>query len=775
MTGGKRPVGRVKRVGTGGGNATRRGGGLDSGPVGNPRGYSERRGTSSAPQPRSFGGAPANRSAGGMPTIMILLVIGFIAMRFLGGIFTGDAPPPPGGPSVTDPGAYPVVTSVSALARDKRIIPVGGGDDVVTVMVYMCASDLESQSGLATADLQEMLYAEISGKVNIIVETGGAMRWQNTVISSTSNQRYRVTNEGLVLLQDNLGRKSMVDPHTLSDFIRYAKANHPADRYMLILWDHGGGSLGGYGHDEFYPKNSMDLGEIARALEMGGCTFDWIGFDACLMGTFETAIVLEPFADYMIASEELEPGIGWDYTGWITALSRNTSIATVDLGKILIDDYIADVKAKTPRSQATLSLIDLAEFKGTVPQAFVAFAETTTGLIDTNQFKKVSDARAGSKEFARSSQINQIDLVHFAEKLNTPESQAFADVLRGAVKYNRMTNNISDANGLSIYFPYSRLPTLNTMLATYKEIGIDPAYSECLRSFASLSAGGQIVSAGGGNLLDVLLGGTQGGEPSGGSGSSALEVLLNTFLAGGDYSSITGLVGNALGWLDIGRIRSSLDYYADNMITAGDLVVTVKDGQRVLALPEEKWDLVQYMELNVFLDDGEGFIDLGLDNVYEYNSAGDLIMEYDGTWLALNGQIVSYYMISDDRTAEGYSIRGRVPALLNNQRVDIIIVFDDHNPYGVVLGAQIVYDLDAETVTLAKGLLDIVRGDAIDFLCDYYTYDGVYTDSFFLGDRMVASGQWRIENLSVGGYGYQMTYRVTDIYNNQIWTPSIRD
>ncbi len=708
--------------------------------------------------------------------MLILLVIGFIAMRFMGGLFTGDAPPPTPGPIVsTDPGEYPVVRLVSPLARDKRVVPVGDGADTVTLMVYMCASDLESQSGMATADLQEMLYAEISGKVNIIVETGGATRWQNTVISNRTNQRYRVTNDGLVLLQDNLGRKSMVDPDTLSDFIRFCTTSYPADRYMLILWDHGGGSLAGYGYDEFFPKNTMDLGEIARALQQGGCTFDWIGFDACLMGTFETAIVLEPFADYMIASEEVEPGIGWDYTGFITALSRDSSIPTVDLGKILIDDYIKDVKAKTPNNQATLSLIDLAEFKGTVPQAFTAFAASTSELIDTDQFKRVSDARAGSKEFARSSQLNQIDLVHFADKINTSESKSFATVLRGCVKYNRTTSNIADANGLSIFFPYGRLPTLTTMLQTYEEIGIDDAYSDCIRSFASLSAGGQIVSGGGGNLLDVLLGGTPVTPPSGGTSTGTLEALLNAFLAGGDFSSITGLVGDALGWLDVGRIRSSLDYYAENRLEAGDLAISVKNSQRVLALPEEKWDMVQFMELNVFIDDGEGFIDLGLDNVYEYNSAGDLIMEFDGTWLALNGQIVSYYLVSDDHFENGYSIRGRVPALLNGQRVDIILVFDDQNPYGMVLGAQVVYDPNVETETVGKGLLEIVRGDQIDFLCDYYTYDGEFIDSYFLGEPMVASGQWRIENLSVGDYGYQMSYRITDIYNNQYWTPSIRN
>ena len=161
-------------------------------------------------------------------------------------------------------------------------------------MVYLCATDLESQSGMATADLNEMLYATISDKVNVIVETGGTSGWRNNVISSTTNQRYRVTSKGLELLQDNLGKKSMVDPATLSDFIQYSKAKYPADRYMLVLWDHGGGSLTGYGYDQNFTNDSMTLDEMGTALKNGGCAFDIVGFDACLMSTLETAMVWSP-------------------------------------------------------------------------------------------------------------------------------------------------------------------------------------------------------------------------------------------------------------------------------------------------------------------------------------------------------------------------------------------------------------------------------------------------------------------------------------------------
>ena len=264
----------------------------------------------------------------------------------------------------------------------------------------------------------------------------------------------------------------------------------------------------------------------------------------------------------MIASEEVEPGIGWHYTGWITELSKNTSIPTVDLGKKLIDDYIKEVNSRTPESQATLSIIDLAEVKGTVPSSLAAFAKAANELMDEEKYETVSDARAGAKEFAASSGINQIDLIHFAENIGTAESKALAETLRGCVKYNRSTTNISNSNGVSIYFPYGNTTQVSSMLNTYDKIGMAEEYSECVKSFANLTAGGQITSFGSGNLLNTLLnglsGGSQGTIPTQNSDSNLLSSLLNSFLSGGDYSSITGLAGDALGnWLDTDRIRSS--------------------------------------------------------------------------------------------------------------------------------------------------------------------------------------------------------------------------
>lgn len=110
----------------------------------------------------------------------------------------------------------------------------------------------------------------------------------------------------------------MGNPATLSQFLRIGQSAFPADNYGLIFWNHGSGSVGGFGYDECYPDDRfLSLREIGEALESSRLSdnkkYAFIGFDACLMATLETASVLSPYADYMIASQELEPGGGWDY------------------------------------------------------------------------------------------------------------------------------------------------------------------------------------------------------------------------------------------------------------------------------------------------------------------------------------------------------------------------------------------------------------------------------------------------------------------------------
>ena len=686
--------------------------------------------------------------------------------------------------------------TVSNKARSKYTEIKGKGKDEVTVMVYLCGSDLESENGMATADLNEMLHANLNDdQVNVIVETGGAKKWNNSVVSAKTNQRYRVTSRGLEVLDRDVGKKSMIDPNTLVDFIRFCAKNYPANRYMLIFWDHGGGAISGFGYDQNY-KGSMTLDKIHSALKSSGVKFDFIGFDACLMGTLETAVVTEPFADYLIASEESEPGCGWYYTNWLTKLSNNTSIGTVELSKTLIDDFNNVCKKNYPGCNTTLSIVDLAEFAGTVPEAFNAFSGELSDMLDASEYKQVADARSDAREFGTSAKVNHIDVIDFANKLGSSKANKLVKALSGCIKYNRTSASMANSYGLSIYFPYSSFKSMNSAVSVYDSIGMDENYSRCIKSFASLAAGGQIATGGTtSSPLGSLLGSYSGGSSY--SSSDMLGTLLGSYLGGGSSSgsgdllsslfgssapstSATDFLGGILGgdsssWFDSGRVLRSGEYYDENMLTVADMALSEKDDGYVLSMSKDKWELVKTVQINLFQKDGDGYIDLGMDDLYSFDSDGDLKIAFDNTWLSLDGQVVAYYFMGHVEDGANWATVGRVPAMINNERFDIIIVFDNEsadNEYGYVAGAQRVYD-DSETETVAKGLVALNRGDKIDFLCDYYGEDGTYQASYYLGKQMLFDGEFEVGYIDLGNAECDVAYCLTDIYSNEFWTETV--
>lgn len=659
---------------------------------------------------------------------------------------------------VMDAGLGRLNTSVSPEARDKYTELLGGGKDTVTIMIYMCGTDLESRSGMATSDLQEMAAADIGKNVNVLVYTGGCTGWRNDIVSKDVNQIYQVRDGNLIRLVENAGNASMTEPDNLTSFIQWCSKNYPANRNELIFWDHGGGSLSGYGYDEKYPRSgSMRLDGIDKALKNADMTFDFIGFDACLMATMETALTLSSYADYLLASEETEPGVGWYYTNWLTELSRDTSKPTVEVGKRIIDDFV-DVCAQTCKGQqTTLSIIDLAEMEKTVPQKLTDFSKSITKLIQDQEYKTISNARSGTREFAKSSGIDQVDLAHLAKNLGTVQGDALVEVIRSAVKYNRTSSNMTNCYGLSIYFPYQRASSVNQAVATYQQIGMDQEYARCIQEFASLEISGQAVSGGSASPLPSLLG-SLAESSEGGLNTEAILQILGGLLSG-DSS------GRAL------DIQSTAEYLSQNRLDASSLMWELgTDNIPKMRLDDSQWELVQGLELNMFYDDGQGYIDLGLDNVYAFDEDGALLGTSDRTWLAINSQPVAYYYLDTVDDGEHYSITGRVPALLNGSRVDLILVFDNETPYGRIAGARTDY-VQGETETIAKGLPPLQEGDTLDFLCDYYGYDGSYQDSYLLGEQMTVSGDLQISNVDVGEGKVRMAYRLTDIYNQTYWTP----
>ena len=668
-------------------------------------------------------------------------------------------------------------TSVSSQARAKRTVIKGNGQDTITIMVYMCGADLESRSGMASRDLQEMLAAKFDDKINLIIYTGGAKQWQNNVISSSTNQLYQIKDGKLICLKDNLGSVPMTKADTLSEFIKWGAKNYPADRFDLIFWNHGGGSTGGYGYDEKFPTaGAMSLSGINKALKDGGVTFDFVGFDTCLMATVENALVVSNYADYLVASEETEPGVGWYYTDWLTALGKNTSMETTEIGKNIIDSFTSACAQTCPGQKTTLSLIDLAELSATVPAELAEFSKDTSEMIKGKEYSAVSNARSATREFASSSRIDQVDLVDFANRIGTDEAKELATALKGAIKYNRTSSNMTNAYGLSIYFPYKKASKVDSMVGTYEDIGMDEEYAKCIQNFASLEVAGQVVSGGTSNPMPSIFGDLGTMQPSGNASAEVITQLLSSFLSS-DFSSISGLSssnGSFLGkYLDV---EQAAEYISSNQFDSSALIWTTNaEDYTCISLSQDQWKLVQDLQLNMYYDDGEGYIDLGYDTTFEFDEDGNLMAPEDKTWLAIDDQIVAFYVLDIQATDDSYAITGRVPCELNGERCNLIIVFDSENEDGYVAGACYDY-INGETETIAKNLTEIQKGDTIDYVCDYYNYDKTFQQNYYLGEQVTVDkdmSEMEIINLPVGDGKAYVTYCFTDIYGQKYWAPTL--
>ncbi|MEJ5199977.1 MAG: clostripain-related cysteine peptidase, partial [Anaerolineae bacterium] len=155
----------------------------------------------------------------------------------------------------------------------------------------------------------------------------------------------------------DLGNVNMADPKTLVDFALWAMKTYPADKYVLILSDHGMGWPGGMtdpnssgAHATNAPLarqmgNIMYLHELDQALGQirsaaGLDKFELVGLDACLMSQLEVYSALADHARYAVASEETEPSLGWAYTSFLQALNANPAMTGADLAKLIVQSYI---------------------------------------------------------------------------------------------------------------------------------------------------------------------------------------------------------------------------------------------------------------------------------------------------------------------------------------------------------------------------------------------------------------------------------------------------
>ncbi len=400
------------------------------------------------------------------------------------------------------------------VVRDKRTKLKGDGKDKVTILLYVNGSNLESEDGEATTDLSEIVAAGSSKKVKIVAQTMGTKKWDKKYgIAADHTQRFEVNKKGLKLVDDSLGQLDCTKSKTLSDFIKWGVKKYPADRYMLVFWDHGGGPVYGFGYDEWNKDESacLTVAEMREALSTAGVYFDFIGMDCCIMSCLETGLAFYDYCDYAVLSEEFESGLGWSYTGWVKMLMKNSSTPTEDLGKKIIEDTVnANIGNDEWGDSAAMAMLDESMMK-VLYTAWTDFAYANEStLLGTNYSRKLTRSRRALPAFRMTSKAKDTfaeigdyydyenetyslseyyitDMLSVAENIQSDESEALSQAVSQAIVYSMTTSDDADMCGIAVTLPYGSSDFYSSMKKVFKSLGMDSDYISWLKKFTEVS------------------------------------------------------------------------------------------------------------------------------------------------------------------------------------------------------------------------------------------------------------------------------------------------
>ncbi len=593
-----------------------------------------------------------------------------------------------------------------------------------TVMLYLNGSDLESQGGEGTSSLQSIMNSSLPESINVLIYTGGTSQWNNDVVSADSNQIWLVKNNDLTLLE-TLEAHSLGESGTLSDFISYAQTHYPADHKALLMWNHGGGSVIGFGADELHNYDSLYLSELTDAFSSAydGQPFELIGFDACLMASVEMAAVAAPYAHYLVASEEVEPGSGWDYEYLLEALAADTGMTGAELGKAITDGYFTRSAGGGMEGDLTCSVIDLSKIDAIEAQ-LAAYASSLDGqLAQPLTVQTLSKARQNADKYGEepgatgTETLNMIDFYHF---ISLQEGGAAADQLMAAIQdavvYERSGEQQVNSNGLSIYFPLEAPQSGDASLDVYSTIDFCPEYKQF--------------------IVDYL---------------AALKE---------DASQMPVEYDSAL-------IPAS---------QSGDLSEV---GSFYVHLTDAQMDYLSYVycTLGLYLDDGM-IVDLGFDSDLSIDYTDNTIHDnFQGYWTGINGQFAAVYVMEE---TEDYVIYN-IPVLYKSKDDlseadddDMAIIratwywdntYDNGGYYEYNGMYYMNQEYDAPSTKLS---IELTAGDVVTpIYWPYYASDGDY-ESYYTADPYTLGADGIVLDwIELPSGSYQYGFMFYDVYGGE--------
>ncbi|HST03329.1 MAG TPA: clostripain-related cysteine peptidase [Chloroflexia bacterium] len=282
-----------------------------------------------------------------------------------------------------------------------------------TCMIYMAGDN--SLSDAVVTDLSEMRKVASTPDVHVVVQYDQAQ--------NKGARRFLLQKEPTKEDPTMLGVIDSGDPKTLLDFVDWALGKYKAERYALVLWNHGSGwapwdvdtiarstsaqiydqreaiqhshsrlgktfftttlkhifeipspseraicSDDGSGH----ALDTVELGNVlAKVKKMLGQPLDLLGMDACLMSNIEVAYQASPYVNYIVGSEETEPTDGWPYQQVLQAIVDNPSGPTQELAAAVVAAYVKWYNDNDARDTVTQTALDLSKI------------DTVVGPLDT--------------------------------------------------------------------------------------------------------------------------------------------------------------------------------------------------------------------------------------------------------------------------------------------------------------------------------------------------------------------------------------------------------
>lgn len=430
-----------------------------------------------------------------------------------------------------------------------------GGDYTWTYMVYVGGDNNLSEA--AFTDIGEMESVGSSSDVAIVVQAEFSTEYSDTNLDST----YRCFvsgDDGCIDMSDgtDIGDTDMGSSAALQAFIEWAMENYSADNYALVIWDHGAGwkdqpirTLKRGAVSDETSGSFMSLPGLANAVEAAeataGDTIDLINFDACLMAMYEVAYEFNGLTDYLVFSEETEPGDGDPYDTILDALKDAPSTTPAELAASIVEKYSAFYEGG---EATTKSAVDMAQL-GALDTAVLALAAALDA--DAGSDAVIDDAaNGGTLEYTYPDNHDLYRLAEYLDENMTGDVKTAAGSVMTAVDSFVIASATTDASmedskGVAIYLPLDSEASDSNLT--------DYAALACNASRATFGDGTW------GDFVNTYLGGTGGLTEATGSfsvkltwtntsgGACDADVDLYLFEPyGGDYYSTAPWQGTAI-------------------------------------------------------------------------------------------------------------------------------------------------------------------------------------------------------------------------------------